>query len=195
MAPDLTELVRIFHASLADVGTFTPVIAAMVPDPYRSLLAHEHHMTVTMEQFHGSMVQLEVLQERHETASYAREIILRSLETERPVQYGIVRIHWAYLPKAARQPIEQHAAPLGRILIEQNVLRQVRLTQLWHIAPSAWLQRVLLPCYVGELYGRTAMLLCDGAPAIELLEIAVLDGTDHAPGADRGPSKPVPSAD
>ena len=136
IVPNLEELVLLFHASVSALGQFREVAAADLDRPYRQLLAHEHHMTVAMEEFHGALVELEVLQERRNEATYAREILLRRTTDGRPVQYGIVRLHWQYLPAAARDSIERHAAPLGRILIEQQVLREVRLAHLWSVKPS-----------------------------------------------------------
>lgn len=170
--PDLEQLVLLFHASLAELGQFREVAAVDLPGSYHQLLAHDDHMTVAMETFHNTSVELQVLQESGDDTSYAREILLRRATDGVPVQYGIVRIHWKFLPPAARRPIESHSAPLGRILIEKDVLRQVRLSQLWSIQPSAWLREQLWDASRNEIFGRTAMIHCDGSPAIELLEIA-----------------------
>ena len=172
LVPDLDQLVLLFHASLAEVGEFREVTAMDLPAKYHRLLAHDHHMTVAMETFHQTPVELQVVHELGDNASYAREIVLRRATDGVPVQYGIVRIHWEFLPLSARGPIETQAAPLGRILIEQDVLRQVRLSQLWSIRPSPWLQEQLEDASGNEIFGRTAMIHCDGSPAIELLEIA-----------------------
>lgn len=173
IAPNLEELVLLFHPSLESLGQFHEVTAADLGPPFRELLAHEHHMTVTMERHHDVPVELEVIREQKTDDWYAREILLRRASDRRPVQYGIVRLHWRLLPATVRRPIEQHQAPLGRILIEQRVLRQVKLSQLWAIRPSAWLQTHIEQDAPRPLYGRTALLLCDGTPAIELLEVAL----------------------
>jgi chorismate-pyruvate lyase len=60
---------------------------------------------------------------------------------------------------------------LGRVLIRHNVLRHVELQQLWHVNPSPQL-RELLQLAAGEpLYGRSARIVVEGRPAVELLEI------------------------
>ena len=63
--PDLTTLLALFP------GTLTPADCALVaaqdvPEPYRGLLVHEHHMTVTVEAYHGSPVNVRVLRRRHD---------------------------------------------------------------------------------------------------------------------------------
>jgi hypothetical protein len=174
MVPDFVELVALFHRSVSEIGIFHECDASQLPAPYRQLLAHEHHMTVTMEEFHGAPLELEVVQQLSGSTSYAREIVLRRASDLRPVQYGIVRLHWEVLPPSARGPIERHEAPLGRILMEQSVLRQVRLAHLWSVEPTQWLRRLLERDSDSLLYGRTALILCNGQPGIELLEIAAL---------------------
>ncbi|MBY0228299.1 MAG: hypothetical protein K2W96_03355, partial [Gemmataceae bacterium] len=47
-----------------------------VPEPYRSLLVHEHHMTVTVEAHHGGPVDVRVLDRRSDGELYSRRILL-----------------------------------------------------------------------------------------------------------------------
>jgi phenylpyruvate tautomerase PptA (4-oxalocrotonate tautomerase family) len=69
----------------------------------------------------------------------------------------------------------QRQAPLGRVLIQHNVLREVQLTSLWRINPAEEL-RNLLDLPAGQIiYGRTALIYCNGEPAVELLEIVTPD--------------------
>jgi len=70
-----------------------------------------------------------------------------------------------------RQEIESRQIPLGRVLINHGVLRQVKLSHLWRVAPGDELWRLLDLSAPIETYGRTAIIYCDGDPAIELLEI------------------------
>ena len=50
----------------------TVVPAAEVPPPYHGLLVHSEHMTVTVEEFHGGLVDVQVLDSRRAGESYAR---------------------------------------------------------------------------------------------------------------------------
>jgi chorismate-pyruvate lyase len=69
------------------------------------------------------------------------------------------------------QRIESQEVPLGRVLIEHDVLREVQLCELWQIHAGPSLASLLRIKTGDTVYGRTALIFCDGEPAIELLEI------------------------
>ena len=48
----------------------------------------------------------------------------------------MMRIWLADLPAAAQEEIASKRSPLGRVLIEHNVLREVELITLWKIIPG-----------------------------------------------------------
>ena len=170
----LAALVELFHPSLDVVGEFHPTQAEAMPDVYQSLLAHNDHMTVTVEAWHNSLVDLRVLNEIRQDEHYAREILLTRQRDNRPVQYGVMRIDMTRLPEIVRMEIESQALPLGRILIRRHVLRQVELEKLWGVKPGKFLQDCLEVTSDQELYGRTARILVAGNPAVELLEIVTI---------------------
>jgi hypothetical protein len=60
---------------------------------------------------------------------------------------------------------------LGRVLIEHDVLREVQLCGLWEVQPGSSLAELMQLDTDKQVYGRTALIYCDKAPAIELLEI------------------------
>ena len=62
----------------AELGRFDPVAPDDLPHDYRTLLAHNDHMTVTLEAFHGCLVNVRVLAEWRDEASYARNSLLVS---------------------------------------------------------------------------------------------------------------------
>jgi chorismate-pyruvate lyase len=128
-------------------------------------------MTVTVERYHNCPVDVEVLATQLTDQHYARKILLRRQSDRAVVQFGIVRLDFAFVSEEIRRQIESQEIPLGRILINHNVLRDVHLLQLWKVTPGVDLQRLFgLPTPVPS-YGRTAVIDCDGQPAIELLEI------------------------
>jgi chorismate-pyruvate lyase len=169
--PHLEDLIRIFYPDARTLGRFTAVDATWLPDDARRLLAHQEHMTVTVEAFHGSLVTVEVLREAESQGHYAREIVLHRASDSLAVQHGIVRMNFAYVSDAVRRDIESRQIPLGRVLIEHNVLRQVQLMNLYRIEPGPALCAALAVSETHLLFGRTALIYCDGAPAVELLEI------------------------
>ncbi len=168
---ELEALIKLFFDDPSQLGQFEEVSADEVPEPSRSLLAHDQHMTVTVEKYHASTVDVKVLQSRTDGDHYSRKILLIRQTDNDVVQYGIVRLNKSYLTPNVRKEIEQQDTPLGRILINHNVLRVVKLLRLLKIQCGPELAREF-GFETGQIcYGRTALIYCDGSPAIELLEI------------------------
>ncbi len=142
-----------------------------LPEPYRALLAHHHHMTVTVENFYRDRVDVRVLASRRDGAEYSRKILLELAGSRRVVQFGIVGIDLDLLSPAVRDRIVAEETPLGRVLIEHNVLREVHPTGYLRIAPNASLRTWFGMADDAPLYGRLGVITADGRPAIEVLEI------------------------
>lgn len=169
--PDLENLLDLFYKQSDALGAFEEVAEADLPEVYRGLLAHDKHMTVTVEAFHGCSVDVEVLDTHITNTHYARKILLTRQSDGAVVQYGIVRLNLDYLGEEARREIESQQTPLGRVLIKHNVLRTVRLLALWKIRPGEELRKLFGLAEPSTCYGRTALIYCNGIPAVELLEI------------------------
>jgi chorismate-pyruvate lyase len=172
---DMHQLVGRFFAELSELGTFTAVDSADLPDDYARLLAHHEHMTVSLEQFHGGTVSVHVLKECSCADFYARNSLLSRHSDGRIVQFGIMRIDLAGLRSSVREAIEAHAAPLGRILIEHGLLREVQLLALWRIEPGDVLREKLKLDKGQVIFGRTANIRVSGEPRVDLLEIVCID--------------------
>jgi chorismate-pyruvate lyase len=166
-----SRLATLFYAGLEELGQFEPVSVETLPADYRTLLAHHDHMTVALEAFHSSLVSVRALAEWRDEASYARTSLLSRQSDGAVVQFGIMRIWLADLPAAAQEEITTKKAPLGRVLIEHNVLREVELITLWKITPGAVLREHLDVRRRSPIYGRTAQILVDERPTVQLLEI------------------------
>ncbi len=179
LTPDVATLARLFYDAPESVGDFTEVAADGLPDAYRLLLAHDAHMTVSVEKFHDSPVRVRVLDKRITPTHYARKILLERQSDGRVVQFGIMRVNFTCVSPEVRDEIESEAVPLGRILIRHDVLRQVRLCSLWRIAMGADLTRLFGLEEPGITYGRTALIEFSGVPAVELIEIvSPVDGEE-----------------
>ncbi|MEM7477554.1 MAG: hypothetical protein AAF483_21415 [Planctomycetota bacterium] len=167
---ELDELVSLFYQDAAELGTLSRADQTC-PSAYADLLAHEAHMTVTVEKRHGCPVSVEVLESRCTDAHYLRKILLRRTSDNRVVQFGIVRLALDALQPAVRNEIMAQNIPLGRVLIQHNVFRKVHLSAVWKVTSGSQLCKYLA-CELGHTtYGRTALIYCDGEPAVELLEI------------------------
>ncbi len=177
-AVDLWQLIRLFYpdGSPPPLGDFCQATTLPLPQPFDRLLNHHAHMTVAVESHFDSPVDVKVLRTTKDDKWYAREILLESKLNQQIVQYGIVRIQFSLLASNVWQEIECGQKPLGRVLIEHEVMRQVELVDLWKVTIGERLSSVFSsPTHriqVGATtYGRTARIFCDSEPAIELLEI------------------------
>ncbi len=169
---DIRDLLNEFYSEPighSQLGNFAAV--AKVPAPYDSLLDHHAHMTVTVESHYDEKVNVGVHRCHRSDAWYSREITLVTERTGRIVQYGIVRLDAGALDEDVWKQIESQSTPLGRVLIEHNVLREVQLCGLWEVQAGESLAELMQLDLGSQVYGRTALIYCNRKPAIELLEI------------------------
>lgn len=169
---ELDSLTDLFpdHGQLISHAEHIP--SALTPEPYKSLLVHSHHMTVTMESHHRCSVDVRVLDERLQGEDYCRKILLLKSGTETVVQFGIVRLHLQFVSQPVRDEILAGKIPLGRVLINHNVLRQIDLGAILKILPGPQLQEYFQCGPDDVVYGRLATIFCDERPAIDLLEVS-----------------------
>lgn len=168
--PDLRSLFALFPAA-DDMPEYEFVTADEVPSPYQELLVHPHHMTVTVERHHGDLVDVRILARRHEGDQYARKILLTLQGNGKVVQFGIVRIHLQFCSPAVAEELVAGRTPVGRILIQHDVLRKIIPTAFLRVLPGPATTKWFNLEQPQITYGRLAYIHCDGQPAIELLEI------------------------
>jgi chorismate-pyruvate lyase len=167
---ELRKLYALFP-SADDLPEHETVPADEVPEPYYGLLVHEHHMTVTVESHHGGPVDVRILARHQQGDVYARKILLELQRDRRVVQFGIMKIDLAVCGRAVREEILAGQTPLGRILIEHNVLRRIEPTSYLRVIPGSAMMRWFGLERPKPTYGRLALIHCNGQPAVELLEI------------------------
>lgn len=146
--------------------------SALTPEPYKSMLVHEHHMTVTMEKYHKCSVDVKILDRRLDGDVYCRKIVLRKHGTDQIVQFGIVRFNLNYVTQSVRDEIIQGEIPLGRVLINHNVLRHIDLGAILQITAGPGLAECLQMPAGDVTYGRLATIFCNRSPAVDLLEVS-----------------------
>ena len=169
--PDLHSLAGLFYDDCRQLGEFREIPPEQLEDPWDRLLAHTDHMTVTLEKWHNCPVEVQVLDKRITESHYARKIVLRRQSDRKVVQFGIVRLGKSSLPPDVMRQIESESIPLGRLLIDNNVLRKVKLMSLWQITPGPALRDGFEDPDLITCFGRTALIYANGLPAVELLEI------------------------
>lgn len=172
MLPDfsLDSLYSLFPNS-PDRPEIEPIPGELVPEPYRKLLVHNHHMTVTVEAFYGHPVDVRVLDSRRDGDTYARKILLKLRPGGKVVQFGIVEIDLHELSETVRDQIVEQKTPLGRVLIQNDVLRTVRPIQFFRVTPTKTMCDWFGMKEPAATYGRLGVIYTDHAPAIRVAEI------------------------
>ena len=188
----LHEVLSLFPDSGWSPDCFEVVPAAQVPEPCARLLVHRHHMTVTLENFHGCPVVLETLDVLQRGDEYTRRLLLRAGPGGPIVMVGVVRFWLHYVSEPIRREILARDRPLGRILIEHGVLRRIETAAFLRCRLVGELG-TLLAAPPGDrssadatrvrAYGRIATIYCDNEPAVELLEIVPPRGDGEPSGA------------
>ncbi len=170
-APTFEHLYRLFPDS-PDRPTAVEVHADDVPEPYHQLLVHTHHMTVTVERFYGSPVNVRVLNCRRAGNEYARKILLSLKDDSRAVvQFGLVRINLGVCPEPVRNEIVEGKTPLGRVLIEHDMLRRIEPVAFLRVALSPTMAEWFRVPPGTETFGRIGVIYTGDRPAVEVLEI------------------------
>ena len=112
---ELDALVKLFPNEQRLFERAEHVSSASLPEPYKSLLAHYHHMTVTMEEYHKTSVDVTVLDQRLDENVYSRQILLSKSGTDDVVQFGIVRFNFDYVTQSKVMKIEPGQITYGRL--------------------------------------------------------------------------------
>lgn len=143
-----------------------------VPEPYRSLLVHERDMTSTLENFHGSRLQVRLIGRKTVGNDYYREVVLVLEGNEKPVEFGAICIHLDRFSKPIRDLILAEQLPLGRILNDNAIAYQSQPKAYLRLASDKTIDRLLNLRGAQILYGRRNTLLdTAGHPLAEIVEI------------------------
>ena len=169
---ELKSLLELFPDPNPLLAKAEHVPASIVPEPYQSMLVHDHHMTVTMENYHRCSVEVRVLDRHQDENNYTRKILLLKKGTEQVVQFGIVRFNFEYVTEDVEQEIIEEKIPLGRVLIQHNVLRHIDLGAILKVETGAVLSEHFACPQQTTTYGRLATIFCNNRPAVDLLEIS-----------------------
>lgn len=150
----------------------TRVEGCELPEPYRSLLAHESDMTPTLEDFHGDRIALQVLDFRRAEQSLWRLVVLRLQETKRPVEFGAIVIHLGAFPQHAQERILEGRLPLGSIMAANRVERISQPEAFFHIRADRMIAESLGTRVGFWLYGRRNRLTTpSGQTLADIVEI------------------------
>lgn len=146
--------------------------AAELPEPYRTLLAHDRDMTPTLEAHYGADIHIEVWGRHRRNSDYFREVVLRLDTNQRPVEFGANRINLALFGPEERRLILDEYLPLGRILQQRRVPHTGGPTAFLRLTSDQLMNRALGLRPHTVLYGRcNAILDTEGRPLSEVVEI------------------------
>ena len=143
-----------------------------MPEPYHALLVHDRDMTRTLEQFHGGAIHLRVLSSYHEADAYWRESVLELDGSNRPVEFGAIKIHLNRFPEPWRSQILAEHLPLGGILNTSGLRYTSQPTAYLQFTPDDFITCALHLKGTALLYGRQNTLRDDAGNVLaEIIEI------------------------
>jgi hypothetical protein len=167
----ISEMCRGFADHDAVRHDFTELPGSEMPEPYRSLLVHNEHMTHALRRHHGCKVDLYIMERHHEGDLYSRKIFLNRLNTAYTVELGLVRLDLRYVAEEVRRDIVAAQLPLGAVLTRHNVLRRIEPKWFLHFPASSSVLKWFGNRDNVETYGRLGTIYCNHEPAVEVLEI------------------------
>jgi hypothetical protein len=151
MVYPLDDFYAVAHRPLPAIA---PVAGDEVPEPYRHLLVHDSDMTSTLAAFHGEPIALDVLSREVRNDAYLREVILRTRDSKKPVEFGAIRINLHRFDPEPRRRILNEAAPLGQILADCGVRYQSRPKTFLKITADEFIGGLLGVAVGTVLYAR-----------------------------------------
>jgi len=155
-----------------ELPTINRLLPDDVPPPYRSLLVHQNDMTSTLETFHRGRIHLDVVSRDRTNGDYFREVVLRLDGSNKPVEFGAIKINLALFPNTAQERILQERHPLGRILKECGITYHSRPQAFLRIVSDSLMKQLLDLPEAESLYGRRNTLFDpQERPLADIVEI------------------------
>jgi hypothetical protein len=143
-----------------------------IPEPYKSLLAHRNDMTSTLESYHGGRIHLRIISKALRGSEYFREVALLVAGSEKPVEFGAIKISLDLFPAIARDQVLDEHWPLGHILKENGIKFTSEPRAFLRVASDKLINSVLNLSGAHLLYGRRNTLFDRfGQSLAEIVEI------------------------
>lgn len=146
--------------------------ASALPEPAKTLLAHNRDMTSTLESFHEGTVVLRALHRHEEDGILERQVLLVLKSNGKVVEFGEIRIHLDTLPDGARQLVRGSHLPLGAILAHLEIEHECQPSVFVRLIADDAIQELLSMRGPDGLYGRRGRVTWpDGSVLAEVVEI------------------------
>jgi chorismate-pyruvate lyase len=129
-------------------------------------------MTPTLQNFHGGVIHLKILNREQRGDFYFREVALLLDGSDQPVEFGANKISLALFPPKARQLILEEHLPLGQILADCEIAHGTVAKAFFKVTPDGLISSVLGLTGPARLYGRRATIFdSQKRPLSEIVEI------------------------
>jgi chorismate-pyruvate lyase len=149
-----------------------PVDAALMPEPYRSLLVHHGDMTSRLEEFHQSALKLRALHVEETPHAYRREVLLCTRDAGVAVEYGAIEIRLDVFAETLRAEIVEARLPLGGLLNAHGIDYRSEPRAFFRVLPDLALCRHFGVEAATGFYGRSNRLLtADGTVFARIVEV------------------------
>jgi len=143
-----------------------------MPQPWRGLLVHSADMTPTLRNFHGSAMDLEVVQAEMSDDYVMRQVVLHRASDNAPVEYGAIGIQLDGFSPAVKALIREGKRPLGGILESEGVPHKSAPRGYFTIEADEHTGQLLHVRPGTRLYGRcNALTHPDGIVFADIVEI------------------------
>jgi hypothetical protein len=171
------DLLMPLHFFYAREGRSLPPIefveAGGMPAFERELLAHDHDMTSTLSEYHGSALGLNVIA-KEETRTYLMRLVV--LERRRPpripVEFGAIGIRLEFFSDRARELIVACQKPLGGILDEEGIHYHSQPRAFFKLSADRLIAELLAEEEGATLWGRSNTLSdCRGEVFADIVEV------------------------
>lgn len=180
-------------AAWDEPGTWLPVTpeviaCAELPEPERSLLAHDRDMTGTLAGYFGQEMRLRVLAHRLEADRVRRRVLLVGADDGAVAEFGEIDIRLDGFDAGLRAAIAACRVPLGGLLRERGMDCRSRPSAFLRMRPTAALQEAMsVPPAREHLYGRRAELFVGDGRAVAVVTEVLPALAGMAAGHVQGP--------
>ena len=143
-----------------------------IPEPAQKLLVHETDMTSTLTEHFGDEIILQISRRIRVEDLYARQVVLQTRDSQKPVEYGAIQIHLNSLSLEVQQEIVNGVNPLGGILNYHSVNYISNPAAYIRVRANKTMQRAFEFEAAVWLYGRCNQLSnVEGETIAEVVEI------------------------
>ena len=168
----LDPLDQFYLASGIPVPEAARIEAECIPEPYRSLLAHDNDMTPTLEAAYCQRIHIRLISRKVDGDVLLRQVVLVLDSDVRPVEFGAIRIRLNQLPPEARELVLESKLPLGRLLQDFLIQHRSQPAAYFEVKADGRIGEALQTPTRQRLYGRrNKLLMPTGEVLAEVVEI------------------------